>query len=300
MAERRLAVSVDVDSVGLYYQIHGLTGAPATDPAWTVAVPRFMELFEAFGLRGTFFAVARDLEAPENRRIAERVVARGHELASHSYGHAYDLSRQPKADIDADLSRAEPILAELRGRPVAGFRAPGYNLSGALREVIAERGYTYDSSVFPCVPYFAARALIIGAMSLFGRTSKSIIGNPRDALGGNAPHALAPNVLELPISVIPGLEFPLLGTALSLAGPVGVLPLVPFVRRMAMANFEFHALDLLDDTDVRDPALRSAQPDLRVPVAKKRATFAAILGPLVAGAIARTLEEHTAELGNPA
>lgn len=299
MSERRLAVSVDVDGIGLYYQIHGLDGAPAADPAWTVAVPRFMELFEAYGLRGTFFAVGKDLEQPDNRAVAERLVARGHELASHSYGHAYDLSRMGREAIDADLAACEHVLQPIRGTRPAGFRAPGYNLSPELEAVVAARGYAYDSSIFPCPPYFAARAAIIGAMGLIGRRSQSIVGRPADSLAPHAPYRLDTGTLELPIGVIPGLQFPLIGTSMSLVGAAGVLALVPLMRRMPFANFEFHAIDLLDGADVVDPALKRVQPDLRVPVAKKRAAFAAALNALVAGATARTLEEHAAELVSP-
>ena len=296
---RRLAVNVDVDGIGLYYGIHGLSGAPAVDPAWSLGVPRFLELFEAFGVHGTFFAVASDLESPANRAVAEDVVRRGHELASHSYSHHYDLSRRPEAEIEDDLARAEERLSSIRGTPVSGFRAPGYNLSPALRAVLARRGYRYDSSILPCPAYFAARAAVIGGLRAVGRQSQSIVGRPQDAFGATAPTTLEGGVLELPISVLTALRLPLIGTSLSLLGETAVSALGPLLRSLPFANIEFHAIDLLDADDVPDPALRRAQPDLRVPRAKKRAAFAAALRALVSGATARTLEEHAAELSTP-
>jgi len=49
-------------------------------------------------------------------------------------------------------------------------------------------------------------------------------------------------------------------------------------------TIEFHAVDLMDlETDALDPAL-SAQPDLRVPVSKKRKIFREVLS-AVAGRV---------------
>ena len=65
------AVNVDVDSLYLYYRIHGLDEAAATNAVWERGVVRFAELFGELGLRGTFFVVAQDLERwPAARRCS--------------------------------------------------------------------------------------------------------------------------------------------------------------------------------------------------------------------------------------
>ena len=47
MGERRAAaVNVDVDSLYLYYRIHGLDDAHAADAVWERGVARFAELFD--------------------------------------------------------------------------------------------------------------------------------------------------------------------------------------------------------------------------------------------------------------
>ncbi|MFT7624723.1 MAG: peptidoglycan/xylan/chitin deacetylase (PgdA/CDA1 family), partial [Myxococcota bacterium] len=187
---RRLAVNVDVDSLSLYHDIHGLDPDGASDACWEVGVPRFLELFEAHDLRATFFCVASDLSRPGPRRVAQEAVARGHELASHTLTHPYDLIHQDDAAIEAEIAGAETALAELRGAPVAGFRAPGYNLSPTVLKVLERRGYRYDSSRFPCPAYFLLRAGIISGMRVVGRTSKSIVGDLKAPFGPRHPHRM--------------------------------------------------------------------------------------------------------------
>ncbi len=290
---RRFAITVDVDGIALYHRIHGLQEpAGDADAAWAVGVPRFLDLFEAWGVRGTFFAVAQDLERPEARRVAEELVARGHELASHSYSHPYDLIHRNAVELEAELARAEPVLEAIRGAPVAGFRAPGYNISAPLRALLVARGYTYDSSVFPCPPYYAARAGVIGALRLVGRRSQSIVGNVGDAFTRTTPWVRPEGLVDLPISVLPGVRFPLIGTSLTLLGASLITAMAPALRSLDFANVELHAIDLLDDLDVPLPALRRAQPDLRVPWRTKLAAFDALLRALAPGAECRTLEEH--------
>jgi len=82
---RAAAINVDIDSLHLYYRIHGLDESSATNAVWERGVVRFAELFAELGVKATFFVVASDLERwPEARRIAAQLVADGHELGSHS------------------------------------------------------------------------------------------------------------------------------------------------------------------------------------------------------------------------
>ncbi|MBT9557594.1 MAG: polysaccharide deacetylase family protein [Myxococcales bacterium] len=295
---RRLAVNVDIDGLRLYRAIHGLAAQPgdAADLAWTVGVPRFADLFESFGVRGTFFVVAEDLEVPAHQAIARRLVAAGHELASHSDTHPYDLTRKSDLEIEGELRRADAAISALRGSPVAGFRGPGYNTNDVIGRALKALGYAYESSRFPCPPYYAARACAIAAMRLVGRRSHSIVGNPAHAFGDLAPSRNAHGLVDFPMSVLPGIRFPLIGTSLTLLGATALTALAPVLRSQSFLNLEFHALDLLDRQDLggRDEALATAQLDLRRPVKTKLAAFAAALRGVVPGAEARTLEEHAA------
>ncbi len=274
---RRLAVNVDVDSLDLYHAIHGIDSAAAGDEAWEVGVPRFVELFARRGLKATFFVVAADLERAGPRRVAAKLVEAGHELASHTWSHPYDLIRRSRAEIESEIAAAEAPLEALRRRRVAGFRAPGYNISADVLEVLAERGYAYDSSLLPCPPYYAARAAMIAGMRLTGRKSRSIVGDPRSAFGPRTPHRTTSGLLELPMTVLPGARIPLIGTTLAMMGELGATALRPLLSRMRFVNLEFHAIDLMDFADLPGSNLPRYQPDLRRMVRQKRPAYDAVL-----------------------
>ena len=76
---------------------------------------------------------------------------RGHEVASHGYGHrlVYELNR---TQFYEDVRRARLLLEEIAGAEVLGYRAPGFSSTEETPwffDALAEAGYQYDSSVFP-------------------------------------------------------------------------------------------------------------------------------------------------------
>ena len=56
-------LSVDLDDVGCYHSIHGLSKPPdsAAGLVLETCLPRFLELFAALGVTATFFIIGRDL-----------------------------------------------------------------------------------------------------------------------------------------------------------------------------------------------------------------------------------------------
>ncbi len=301
----RAAVNVDIDELYVYDRIHGHAGAsgnPAgfdvaaiTPTVWTRGVPRFLDLFARTGVRATFFAVAQDLAHPDVRAVLRDVVAAGHEVGNHSLTHPYDLSRQSEASIHKELSQARARLQDATGRAVTGFRAPGYVLSPALCEAIAETGHTYDSSRFPCPTYQAAKASFIQAYAMLGRPSGSVAEPPQVWFGPRTPYIeRLPSgraLLELPIGVLPALRLPFIGTAALLMGLPSRVALAPLLARADWLNFECHGIDLTDhDADGVPDRLRT-QPDQRVPLARKWPRFVHLVEDLARTHDVRTLAQ---------
>jgi hypothetical protein len=276
MGAATFAVGVDVDHLKHYYRIHGLDDASATGAAFAVGVPRFVELFAELGIPATFYCVSEDLAEPGVPERVRATVAAGHEIGNHSWHHLYDLTRRPADERRAEVGEGRRQLEAAAGAPVTGFRAPGYTLSPGLLADVAATGHTYDSSVFPCVPYYSAKALVMGLLALRGRPSKSILGPPSALLAPRGPHRVG-GLQEYPISVAAGL--PMLGTAFTALGETGSLAAVALAwRLLPHVTVEFHAVDLLAlADDGLDPRL-VAQPDLRTSVAKKRRIFRKALG----------------------
>jgi hypothetical protein len=290
MSQRAAAVNVDVDSLYLYYGLHGLTGDDANNAVWQRGVRRFAELFDELDVKATFFIVASDLERwPEARQIAEALASAGHELASHTWSHPYDLTRQSPEQIREELDRSFELLSEVAERPITGFRAPGYTISEPVYEALRQRGYAYDSSLFPCPPYYLAKAAVMASMRLRGRRSDAILDHPSIMWQRRQPHWRS-GLRELPITVLPGLRAPLIGTSLLMMGRGGYRIIRPWVRTTRFVNLEFHGIDLCDlEADGIDPVLLK-QPDLRVPLATKLDLFREVIGDLRDGWGIDTLE----------
>ncbi|MCG8564676.1 MAG: DUF3473 domain-containing protein [Desulfobacterales bacterium] len=96
-----------------------------------------------FRVSATFFILGWVAErSPE---LLKDILAQGHEIASHGYGH--DLCTQLGEDeLAADLSHSKSLLEDLTGRPIQGYRAPSFSISPAGLEQVRRAGYSYDSS----------------------------------------------------------------------------------------------------------------------------------------------------------
>jgi peptidoglycan/xylan/chitin deacetylase (PgdA/CDA1 family) len=275
----RTLVSVDLDDVGCYHAIHGLP--PPSKPQLGIVLerclPRFLDLFEELGVRVTFFVIGRDLwrdleAGGRGAALLRQALANGHELANHSYGHAYDLTSWPLERIVEDLSRCDQLLRQLGANP-AGFRAPGYTHDNKLLGAVASLGYRYDSSALPSPLYYAAKVSVMAWMILRGRRSHSTARGWGSFLGARRPQYMNQfGLWEIPMSVSRYLRFPLIGTLL-LAGPE---PLANRLRDAAARepyfHLELHGLDLADaggqcsSRERYAPELLRLQPELQVPL----------------------------------
>lgn len=294
------AVSVDLDEVHHYFAIHGLAVPPGVaSAAYDLALPRLGAYAEARGLPLTLFAVGEDLARPESAAVLRALVGRGHAVDNHSLSHRYDLTRLAPAEIAGEVEAGARAIERATGERPAGFRAPGYTVSDALFDALEDAGVAYDSSVFPCPPYYLAKAAAMAGMRLRGRTSRSILDTPRVLGAPTRPYRPGRpwhrrggrRFVELPIQVTPGLRLPFIGTSVGLAGERGARWLAARCAGEAFVNLELHAIDFLDVSEGLG-ALLPHQPELRVPVARRLAALDAALDVLArAGHAFVVLEE---------
>ena len=146
------AFSVDVED---YFQVSAL--APLIDRAsWTQRecrvvrnVERLLDLFAERGAHATFFTLG--WVAERYPALVRRIVADGHELASHGYGHLR-ASEQSRDEFEQDVRRAKSLLEDLGGSRVQGYRAPSFSIGESnpwAFDVLLDAGYRYSSSVYP-------------------------------------------------------------------------------------------------------------------------------------------------------
>jgi peptidoglycan-N-acetylglucosamine deacetylase len=293
---RICAISIDLDPIPCYYRIHGL-GAPPEDLRWLIlrrCVPRFAEILARHGIAATFFVVGEDVdegalgaEARGSRAMLSELVAAGHELGNHSYSHPYDLAKRPQSEIVEEIGRAHALLSEVAGASITGFRAPGYDVSAEMLDELARLGYRYDSSIFPAPAYYAAKSAVMCGMAVLGRKSGAVLTDPKALLAPADPYRpriSSPwrrgqaSLVELPIAVTPRLRTPVIGTSLLIAPSWLRARLLTAIRGRPFFNFELHGIDLADAEEDGIPGeLVDRQPDLRVPLARKRRAFEATI-----------------------
>ncbi len=278
MAGRTTAVSVDLDDLGCYYGVHGIEGT-APRLALTRWLPRFLDLFEVLRIRATFFVIGRDVEldldgAGEGADALRAAVDAGHELASHSYAHAYDMSTWSQTRVVADLERCDALLRQVGGTP-RGFRAPGYTHSQAMLQAVAQVGYAYDSSALPSPTYYLAKLAVMASMAARGRSSASVWGGASSFLGPRLPYRRRDvDLVELPMSVTPLTRLPIIGTTV-LSGPDAVRRgLVRRASALPHLHLELHAIDLADP---KTEPLGADLPEVRIPLMTRRARLEALL-----------------------
>jgi polysaccharide deacetylase family protein (PEP-CTERM system associated) len=110
---------------------------------------RVLDLFAEHGARGTFFVLGWIAE--RYPRLVRRIVAEGHELASHGYDHTR-IHQFDRDQLREDLLRTKGILEGIAGVEVIGYRAPSYSIGERnlwALDVVQEVGHVYSSSIYP-------------------------------------------------------------------------------------------------------------------------------------------------------
>jgi polysaccharide deacetylase family protein (PEP-CTERM system associated) len=109
------------------------------------ATNRLLDLFDSFEerIQATFFVLG--WVAERFPRLVAEIKRRGHEVASHGYGHLLNYRMQREA-LQADLNRSKSILEQITGAPVLGYRAPCFSINDNILKCVQNAGYRYDSS----------------------------------------------------------------------------------------------------------------------------------------------------------
>jgi len=146
------AITVDVED---YFQVQAFANHIPRS-SWD-GIPRRVEanvdtvlaLFDRSRSSGTFFALGWIAE--RHPQMIRRIVAAGHELASHGYDH----KRADCLDLAAfreDVHRSKLVLEDIAGTEIRGYRAPTFSIGRTnlwAYDVLEDEGYMYSSSIYP-------------------------------------------------------------------------------------------------------------------------------------------------------
>lgn len=146
------AMSIDLED---YYHAAALASAwpraswPSLPSRVEPSGHRTLDLLDRYNVKATFFTLGS--VGKQFPQLVRRVVADGHEIASHGWAH-YRVGEQTPRVFADDVAATKKTLEDLTGSPVTGYRAANFSIdldTWWAFEVLAEAGYTYSSSVNP-------------------------------------------------------------------------------------------------------------------------------------------------------
>jgi peptidoglycan-N-acetylglucosamine deacetylase len=296
------SISLDLDNLWSYLKTQGAPGWESYPSYLHQVVPRILETLDRCGQRITFFIVGQDATMESNRAALKSIADAGHEIANHSFMHEPWLHLYCREQLYQEIRDAENAIAAVTGKTTRGFRGPGFSTSPMVREVLAERGYAYDASLFPSALGPVARLFFFLNSKLSAEEKaqrKGLYGKFSDAFGTLKPFAWENGLVEMPVTTMPLLRLPVhttylmflaqksewlakfyWNTAVTLCRVRGVAP-----------SLLLHPTDFLDDQEV--PAMNFF-PGMKLAATKKIALVEHTIRSLQRHWQAGTMSEHAA------
>jgi polysaccharide deacetylase family protein (PEP-CTERM system associated) len=148
----RNAMTIDVED---YFQVSAFAphvpreSWPSRECRVEANIDRILGILDDGKVHATFFTLGWIAE--RYPAMVKRIVAGGHELASHGYGHLR-ASDQDLAEFSNDISSSKALLEDIGGQRVAGYRAPSFSIGRAnlwALDALLAAGYRYSSSIYP-------------------------------------------------------------------------------------------------------------------------------------------------------
>jgi len=146
------AMTVDVED---YYQVSAFEKLidkqswNSFDSRVEANTQAILDMFAESNIKATFFTLG--CIAEKSQALIRRIVADGHELASHGYNHTRVI-HQDEVQFKEDVSKTKKILEDISGVEVRGYRAASYSIGARnlwALDVLLQCGYQYSSSIYP-------------------------------------------------------------------------------------------------------------------------------------------------------
>ena len=116
----------------------------------TVAVPRILETYKKFGLKQSFFIPGWCLE--EYQATVDLILKDGHEIGHHGWIHEDPIVT--KGNQRHWVEKALDSYGRIVGGKPRGYRAPVYNVTQEVIDLLIEHDFKYDSSLMADdIPY---------------------------------------------------------------------------------------------------------------------------------------------------
>ncbi|MEM8651632.1 MAG: polysaccharide deacetylase [Pseudomonadota bacterium] len=116
----------------------------------TVAVPRILETYRKFGIKQSFFIPGWCIE--QYAETVELILKEGHEIGHHGWIHEDPIVT--KGNQRQWVEKALDSYSRIIGGKPRGYRAPVYNVTQEVIDLLIEHDFRYDSSLMADdIPY---------------------------------------------------------------------------------------------------------------------------------------------------
>lgn len=112
---------------------------------WKVGIPRVVALLERYGIKATFFIPGVVVE--RHPEVVEKLLEHGHEIAHHSYSHAWIVNLTPEQERE-EMQKGFDAIVSATGKPPRGWRSPAAEFSAITMRLIKEYKFDYSSNFF--------------------------------------------------------------------------------------------------------------------------------------------------------
>lgn len=146
------AITVDVED---YYQVSAFNKQVKKDQWESFEsrvyqnTHRILDIFDSNNIKGTFFVLG--WVAERNQKLIKEISDLGHEVACHGYSHDLIYNQTPEKFLE-ETKKSKQIIEDIIATSVRGYRAASYSITAKslwALDILAECGFTYDSSIFP-------------------------------------------------------------------------------------------------------------------------------------------------------
>jgi len=112
---------------------------------WKTGMPRILALLQRYDIAATFFVPGLVIE--QRPAVVEAILEHGHEIAHHSWSHAWIVNLTAEEERE-EMERGFEIIKRVTGRAPAGYRSPAGEFSPITLPLLLEYGFSYSSNYF--------------------------------------------------------------------------------------------------------------------------------------------------------
>lgn len=125
-----------IHSIPTKERVVALTYDDGPSPVYT---PEILAILDKYRVKATFFMIGREMERYPD--VVRDVLARGHEIANHTYTHPANIELDTTAQMIRELEQCQSVIEKMTGKKAHLFRPPRGLIDSTVFRIAQEEGY---------------------------------------------------------------------------------------------------------------------------------------------------------------